>query len=56
MGRRTRRTTLELKFARKARQVEIYRQGKAIELLKNPERLSGEDIFPKLVLDLESSW
>ena len=40
----------------KAKQVEIYRQGKEVEILDNPTTLSGEDILPNFVLDLESIW
>lgn len=36
-------------------QVEIYRQGK-IEVLDCPHRLSGEDILPGFMLDLQSIW
>lgn len=35
------------------RQVEIYRQGKAKEVLNNPQTLSGENIMPKLIVSLE---
>lgn len=35
-----------------ARVVEIYRLGKAIQILNNPQSLSGEDILPNFVLDL----
>jgi Uma2 family endonuclease len=38
---------------RKTRLVEIYRQGKAVEVLKNPKKLSGEDVLPGFVLDLQ---
>ncbi len=41
---------------RKDRQVEIYRQGKEVEVLDNPKTLSGEDILPGFVLDLELIW
>nr|WP_041238066.1 Uma2 family endonuclease [Gloeothece citriformis] len=40
----------------KNQQVEIYRPQQAIEILDNPEILSGEDILPQFVLDLESIW
>jgi Uma2 family endonuclease len=33
-------------------QVEIYRQGREIELIKSPQILSGEDVLPGFVLDL----
>ncbi|MGK7955826.1 MAG: Uma2 family endonuclease [Crocosphaera sp.] len=32
--------------------VEIYRVGKQVEILNNPQTLSGEDILPGFVLDL----
>ncbi|MGB5636358.1 MAG: Uma2 family endonuclease [Waterburya sp.] len=35
-----------------AKQVEIYRLGKDVELLDSVESLSGEDILPSFVLDL----
>ena len=40
----------------KTKQVEIYRQGKEVEILDNPTNLSGEDILPNFVLDLELIW
>ena len=39
-----------------ARQVEIYRQGHAKEILTNPNNLSGEDVLPDFILNLESIW
>ena len=41
---------------RQDRQVEIYRQGKMVEVLDNPSCLSGEDILPSFVLDLVPIW
>jgi Uma2 family endonuclease len=41
---------------RKDKQVEIYRQGKEVEILEHPETLSGENILPNFVLDLKSIW
>ena len=41
---------------RKDKQVEIYRQNKQVETLDNPTPLSGEDILPNFVLDLELIW
>ncbi|GBF81346.1 Uma2 family endonuclease [Aphanothece sacrum] len=41
---------------RKTQQVEIYRQRKEVEILDNPQTLSGEDILPNFVLDLELIW
>lgn len=35
-----------------AKQVEIYRQGKDVEILENPTTLSGEDILPGFLFDL----
>jgi Uma2 family endonuclease len=40
----------------KLRQVEIYRQGQDVEVLENPVTLSGEDVLPGFVLNLESIW
>ncbi len=40
----------------KTKQVEIYRQGKQIEILDNPATLSGENMLPDFVLDLELIW
>jgi Uma2 family endonuclease len=37
----------------KDRQVEIYRQGKAVEILQAPVTLSGEDVLPGFVLVLK---
>ncbi|MEM9925426.1 MAG: Uma2 family endonuclease [Cyanobacteria bacterium P01_D01_bin.50] len=41
---------------RKTRRVEIYRQGKEVEILDSPATLSGEDILPGFVLDMEFIW
>ncbi|MBR8827358.1 MAG: Uma2 family endonuclease, partial [Gomphosphaeria aponina SAG 52.96 = DSM 107014] len=38
------------------RQVEVYRQGQAVEILQNPTSLSGEDVLLGFVLDLTSIW
>jgi Uma2 family endonuclease len=38
---------------RKTRRVEIYRQGQAVEVLEDPTELSGEDVLPGFVLDLQ---
>ncbi|MGB5596059.1 MAG: Uma2 family endonuclease [Crocosphaera sp.] len=40
----------------KNQQVEIYRQGKEVAILDNPTTLSGEDVLPYFVLDLELIW
>lgn len=36
----------------KTKKVEIYRLGQPVEILKNPATLSGEDVLPAFVLDL----
>ncbi|MDJ0799935.1 MAG: Uma2 family endonuclease [Calothrix sp. MO_167.B12] len=41
---------------RKLRQVEVYRIGQEVEILENPSSLSGEDVLPGFVLDLEKIW
>ena len=41
---------------RQDRQVEIYRQGKEVEILDYPQTLSGEDILLGFVLDLKLIW
>lgn len=41
---------------RKNRKVEIYRQGRDVEVLDNPTTLSGEDVLPGFVLDLTEVW
>ncbi|MEH1835257.1 MAG: Uma2 family endonuclease [Nostoc sp.] len=38
---------------RKNKRVEIYRPGKDVEILDNPASLSGENVLPGFVLDLE---
>ncbi len=35
-----------------AKTVEIYRVGQKVEILNNPQTLSGEDVLPRFVLDL----
>lgn len=35
-----------------AKTVEIYRVGQQVEILNNPQTLSGEDILPGFSLDL----
>ena len=40
----------------KDKQVEIYRQGQAKEVLNQPSSLSDEEILPDFVLNLESIW
>ena len=41
---------------RKSLLVEIYRIGKEVEVLESPVSLSGEDILPAFVLNLEAIW
>ncbi|BCL39352.1 Uma2 family endonuclease [Nostoc sp. MS1] len=41
---------------RKTRQVEIYRQGKSIQVLNSPIELSGEGILPGFILNLQIIW
>jgi Uma2 family endonuclease len=41
---------------RKTRSVEIYRQGQSKEVLESPTSLSGEDILPGFILDLQWIW
>ncbi len=35
-----------------AKTVEIYRVGQQVEILNNPQTISGEDVLPGLILDL----
>jgi len=37
----------------KAKTIEIYRQGKLVNTLNNPQTVSGEDVLPGFVLDLK---
>ncbi|HEY9671885.1 MAG TPA: Uma2 family endonuclease [Waterburya sp.] len=37
-------------------EVEIYRQGQKVEVLESPANLSGEDVLPGFVLNLEHIW
>ena len=41
---------------RKKQQVEIYRQGQEVEILDNPQTVSGENILPGFILDLTTIW
>ncbi len=41
---------------RKTREVEIYRQGQAVEIFTNPESLSGENMLPEFSLNLTLIW
>lgn len=37
----------------KAKEVEVYRQGQEVEVLKSPMSLSGEDVLPGFVMELK---
>ena len=41
---------------RKKQEVEIYRPGQELEILKLPLTLSGEDVLPGLVVNLGKIW
>ena len=41
---------------RENRRIEIYRQGKPVEILDFPTSLSGEEVLPGFVLDLRTIW
>ncbi|TAD81048.1 MAG: Uma2 family endonuclease, partial [Oscillatoriales cyanobacterium] len=41
---------------RKSRQVEIYRPNQEVEVLESPATVSGEDVLPGFVLNLDSIW
>ncbi|BAZ04952.1 Uma2 family endonuclease [Calothrix sp. NIES-3974] len=41
---------------RKNRRVEIYRPGQDVEILNHPNSLSGEDVLPGFILDLQDVW
>jgi Uma2 family endonuclease len=41
---------------RKNKKVEISRQGQDVEVLDNPQTLSGEDVLPGFVMDLTEVW
>ena len=41
---------------RQQKQVEIYRQGKNVEILNTPDSLSGEEILSGFMLDLQPVW
>lgn len=40
----------------KNRKVEIYRQNREVEIVENPQSLSGEDVLLGFVLDLKEVW
>jgi Uma2 family endonuclease len=41
-------------IAPRTRQVEIYRPGRAVEVLQSPTSLSGEEVLPGFILNLET--
>jgi Uma2 family endonuclease len=41
---------------RRTQTVEIYRQGQEVEVLQSPATLSGEDVLPGFVLNLQAIW
>ena len=41
---------------RKRQEVEIYRSGQDIEILKLPQTLSGENVLPGFVLNMRKIW
>jgi Uma2 family endonuclease len=41
---------------RKKREVEIYRPGQDVEVLQSPVTLSGENVLPGFVLNLQKIW
>lgn len=41
---------------RQTHQVEIYRSDRSVEVLNNPESLSGEDILPDFILQMSEIW
>ena len=41
---------------RKKREVEIYRRGQDVEVLQSPLTLSGENVLPGFVLNLQKIW
>ncbi|MGL5035128.1 MAG: Uma2 family endonuclease, partial [Microcystaceae cyanobacterium] len=49
-------TALAWLINRKLKQVEIYRSGKVVEIVENPETLSGELVLPNFILTLENIW
>jgi Uma2 family endonuclease len=40
----------------KRKRVAIYRQGQPVEVVENPTTLSGEDVLPEFVLDIQAIW
>jgi Uma2 family endonuclease len=38
------------------KEVEIYRPGRKVEVVRSPEKLSGEEVMPEFILNLEWIW
>lgn len=38
------------------RTVEVYRMNQPVEVLKEPEKISGESVLPEFMLDLNRVW
>ena len=49
-------TVLGWLINRQNKQVEIYRPGKNVEILDSPQSLSGENVLPGFILNLELIW
>jgi len=47
---------LGLLINRRNRQVEIYRLGKEVEVLNAPSSISGEDVLPGFILNMQPIW
>ncbi|NEO57840.1 MAG: Uma2 family endonuclease, partial [Okeania sp. SIO3B5] len=41
---------------RKKRQLEIYRPQQDVEILENPQTVSGENVLPGFLMDLTLIW
>ena len=41
---------------RKNQEVEVYRPNQEVEVLKSPQTLSGEDVLPGFILNLQKIW
>ena len=41
---------------RQGQNVEIWRSQQQVEILQRPQNLSGEDVLPGLILDLQAFW
>jgi Uma2 family endonuclease len=40
----------------KTRTIEIYRPNQAVEILQSSTRITGEDVLPGFILDLQPIW